>query len=627
MADPKHQHEDNWTAAGMVGMFDTVQRQRDRQQYRRALLFWTLSIVICLGFPLWMTWGKFQDARRQTLLEEWAARRSAADQLVQSNPAIASTLAKADTLREAAMTKIAAESIADLRQGLSLLVKAQMLEQDIRRLRQLLDPVGQTLLETPWHIAAPQIDQQRLQLIEKQTFVVSLLDQGEVLQAEQELADLLKEISRLLRANVEALLTSRTRQAWVRLQHSVPERLLMNPAWEPIHEVGKDAEIGWETGQWTEARTLYTRATERAEQFLESQLDPEEKARILKSDSETIARLETEKADLMQQRAVLETKINSLNQQLAATNGERQTALTQLKDLTLERDILVQNLASYRERIMQLQTERSEFEYQHLQEEGKIPVAAGIEFVLISPGTFKMGSDSEEADKDERPVHVVTISRPFFAGKHEVTIGQVLRWLNSPDVTLEEEWIHFEHETCPILKVGDQYVLNTSSKYGESEHQPMGRISWYGAVAFCDWCSEQDPRYRYRLPTEAEWEYMARAGTTTDFPWGDTVTPSQANIAEIGGVGKTTQVGSYPPNPWGLHDTAGNVWEWCSDWYSGYYYPKSPQADPMGPPSGVTRVVRSGSCFDDLHNSRSCNRHGYNPKYRGNNFGFRVVAD
>lgn len=625
MADPEYQHADNWSAAGIVGMFDSIHRERDRQRHRRILLLWTLAIASCLGLPLWLTWGNYQDARRQTLLEEWESQRMAVEQAVQPHPAITAALKQADALHESSLTKSSAASLADLREGLSLLVKVQNLDRDLHRLRLLLGPLGKTLAETPWHTEAPAIERHRERLYEEYNSLSSLIQHGEVITAEQELAELVKDISQLQCANIEAMHTSRARQAWFRLLHSIPERLLESPTWGIISELGKDAESQWEAGHWYEARTQFTRTTQRAEEFLDTQLQPEEKDRILKNDSDTITQLETERAELLQEINSLKQRINSLNQQLATTNGERQNALTQVETLTAERDHLSQSLAGYREQIEMLQAERSKIEYKYLQEEGKVPVAAGIEFVLIQPGTFDMGSESEEAKHDEKPVHKVTISKPFFAGKYEVTIGQVLRWLNSPEVILDDEWINFDATTSPIIKQGDLYVLNMNSKYGESSRQPMGYISWYGAVAFCDWCSQQDYRFRYRLPTEAEWEYMARAGSTTNFPWGETITHTQANI--VGGPGSTTPVGTYTPNAWGLHDTAGTVWEWCSDWYSGSYYAKSPLTDPVGPSSGVTRVIRSGSCFDESKNARSSARHGYNPKYRGGNFGFRVVAE
>lgn len=176
MAQPNHQHEENWSAAGMVGMFDAVHRERDRKRYRRNLLLWALTITICLGVPLWVTWGKYQDARRMTLLEEFASKRPAAEQLTLTNPAVASALEGADKLREAATSQSPAESIAKLRQTLDLLTTAHNADRDTKRIRELLDPVGQTLLETPWHITSKKIDSEQKRLGQQHKVIVTFLD-------------------------------------------------------------------------------------------------------------------------------------------------------------------------------------------------------------------------------------------------------------------------------------------------------------------------------------------------------------------------------------------------------------------------------------------------------------------
>jgi len=843
MADPiPAHHQDNWSAAGMVGMFDAVHRQRDRARYRRDLLLWCLTVAICLGVPLWITWGKFQDARRQTLLEEFAAHRPAAEQLTLANPAIGKALQQADTLRDAALKTNVAESIANLRQALQRLVEAQSIDRDLKRLRDLLDPLGVTLLETPWHDSSRIIAARVKALGQDQSRIGELLDLGDTPQAEADLAKLLKHVGELQRGNVEAMKTSVSRQQWLRLQASVPQRLVSNPAWNAIRGVGNDGEQEWELGGWTQAHTLYARAVERTEEFLESQLQPDEKAKLLQSDADALARLETEKADLQQKMNALHQHIAELGTQLAATNGERQLALQHVKDLTAERERLKESataattelqqlrplkaqvkdttqalqgaekemaalnaakttaeksvqrletqlaaktaevtalrttaaggggdsavvhasatlaaidsqlatldslpdaaaaatrareqladaldvydkavtskqqalaekylstsqkvrgieatiqqaeatlraglkrldeplasqyaelqgaittaeqgyqtllkevapdhrdavqvkqridglkaqqtrLAPARDRhsgkstpaaselvllcrgqVQELLVERRAAEFARLRASGKVPTAANLEMVPIAPGTFSMGSTGAGASSDEKPVHNVTISKPFYAGKYEVTVGQILTWLNSPGVTLKDEWIELDSSYCPVKKSGSKFELNTGNDFGKSRNQPMVTISWHGAKAFCDWCSQQDSKFKYRLPTEAEWEYMARAGSTTAYPWGDSCTSTQANIS--GGHGKTCNVGQYQPNAWGLYDSVGNVWEWCSDWYDSDYYTSSPSVDPRGPNSGSSVVVRSGSWYGSAVDARSSYRNRTRP--------------
>ncbi|MCA9028578.1 MAG: SUMF1/EgtB/PvdO family nonheme iron enzyme, partial [Planctomycetaceae bacterium] len=222
------------------------------------------------------------------------------------------------------------------------------------------------------------------------------------------------------------------------------------------------------------------------------------------------------------------------------------------------------------------------------------PKAAGIEFVRIEPGTFMMGGN--EGD-DEKPKHRVTITKPFYAGKYEVTVGQALAWLNS-GVTIDADWVTDGGDYSPVKQSGSRWVLNAESKFWSSPEQPMQNISWHGAVAFCEWCTQQDAKFTYRLPTEAEWEYMARTESTTAYPWGDSLNGREANVDGNFPYGSstkgpylevTTKVGAYEPNAFGLYDTVGNVWEWCSDWYGADYYASSPERDPRGPSSGSSR--------------------------------------
>ncbi|PQO43604.1 formylglycine-generating enzyme family protein [Blastopirellula marina] len=267
------------------------------------------------------------------------------------------------------------------------------------------------------------------------------------------------------------------------------------------------------------------------------------------------------------------------------------------------------------------------------------PIAANIEFVRIAPGSFVMGFSSEKrAGIDEAPRHHVQISKPFFAGKFEVTIGQILDWLNSTDVKPQEDWVDLTAVDCPIRKSEGNFVLNTESRFGKSLNHPIVGISWNGANAFCQWCSLKDPNFRYRLPTEAEWEYIARSGKTTDFPWGGwTCNGARANIdgsnhqnSIPGGISKgaTIAVGSYNPNDWGLYDTVGNAKEWCADWYGEEYYSTSPKIDPKGPLRGKQRVVRGGG-WRSIEGTAT-NSFRLLPEYPNvltNEIGFRVVAD
>ncbi len=221
----------------------------------------------------------------------------------------------------------------------------------------------------------------------------------------------------------------------------------------------------------------------------------------------------------------------------------------------------------------------------------------GMKFIYIPPGTFIMGSPSDESDskvKDETQ-HNVKLENGFYIQTTEVTQGQ---------------WKAVMKEYPPGLyfnKCGDNC--------------PVERVSWYDVDNFIKKLNEEEKSDKYRLPTEAEWEYAARAGTTTAYNWGNSADCSKANYGSAGeckGInpGKTIKVASYPPNDCGLYDMHGNVWEWCSDWYNKY---------PGDKTTDGSKVIRGGSWTDNAIKCRSANRHSITPDIMNPNTGFRLV--
>jgi formylglycine-generating enzyme required for sulfatase activity len=256
----------------------------------------------------------------------------------------------------------------------------------------------------------------------------------------------------------------------------------------------------------------------------------------------------------------------------------------------------------------------------------------GMRFVRVPAGEFLMGSPDgdEQADDDERPQHAVRIAQAFYLGVYEVTQTEF-------ESVMDENPSWFSR-----LGGGRDMVAGRNT-----ERFPVEMVSWDDAARFCRRLAEVDAERvagrTYRLPTEAEWEYACRAGGTTRFAWADVITSVEANIADPSANPALPQVtrpvGSYLPNAWGLHDMHGNVWEWCSDWYSAEYYEsfsvreKVPEGrmrdasiiDPLGPAEGNGRVVRGGDYRFDASQARSANRDFTRPTRRDWGNGFRVV--
>ena len=231
------------------------------------------------------------------------------------------------------------------------------------------------------------------------------------------------------------------------------------------------------------------------------------------------------------------------------------------------------------------------------QPETEITNDLGMTFVLIPAGTFMMGSPANEKDRfgDEQQ-HQVTISRPFNLQTTPVTQGQ---------------W---------------ERVMGDNPSYFKEcgEDCPVEQVSWGDAQEFITKLNQMEKTDKYRLPTEAEWEYACRAGSTTRFCFGN----DEAGLGEYGWYrdnfrGKTHPVGKKKPNAWGLYDMHGNVWEWCQDWYG--EYPAGSVSDPTGPHSGTYRVLRGGSWYEDARSARSALLDSGDPDNRDNDTGFRVA--
>jgi formylglycine-generating enzyme required for sulfatase activity/serine/threonine protein kinase len=237
--------------------------------------------------------------------------------------------------------------------------------------------------------------------------------------------------------------------------------------------------------------------------------------------------------------------------------------------------------------------------------------AAGINLVLIRAGTFRMGSPKEEVGRydDEGPQHSVRITRDFYMGSTEVTVGQFRKFVSATGYKTEGEKAQ-----------GSSTWQNNS--YSSTDTQPVVYVSWNDAMAFCQWLSKEEGK-TYDLPTEAEWEYACRGGLDKAYSFGeDAGQLDQYAWFGTNSGGKSHAVGMKRKNSWGLYDMHGNVWEWCRD--GKRTYEDKYIEDPEGPKTG-SRVLRGGSWDDPPRNCRSAYRFGGSPEFRGSNVGFRIV--
>ena len=299
--------------------------------------------------------------------------------------------------------------------------------------------------------------------------------------------------------------------------------------------------------------------------------------------------------------------------------------------------------------------------------------AVGIDFVRIPAGEFLMGSVEDPKTlaqvfpaydparftqlDDEGPVHTVRITRDFWLGRHEVTVAQFRRFVEASGHVPESEadgtgGYGFNPAYDPATSArGDAFEGRDPTYswrnpgFAQGDDHPVVNVSWNDAVAMARWLSATEGA-TYRLPTEAEWEYAARAGTRTRFHTGDDPRTllQGANVFDQAaaphwprwqafaldgqdGFPFTAPVGRFAPNAFGLHDMHGNVWEWCADWHADDTYAHSPVDDPTGPAEGSVRVRRGGSWHTWAFYARSSFRNWNSPETRYTLVGFRLLRE
>lgn len=229
----------------------------------------------------------------------------------------------------------------------------------------------------------------------------------------------------------------------------------------------------------------------------------------------------------------------------------------------------------------------------------------GIEFVQVPFGSFIMGEalrtecDTCNAALDETPRHKVFLSKPFYVSRYEIT---------------QRQWLA---------------LMDSNPSHFQGDDLPVDSVSWNNAQLFIYALNLREKTRAYRLPTEAEWEYAARAGTVTAYSFGE----DPADLTDFGWYVMNSNLATHPvgklaPNPWGLFDMHGNVYEWCQDRYLADYYTRAPSRNPTGPSAGEgNRVRRGGYWGSSARNLRSSDRDSFPPDLPASNTGFRLVMD
>jgi formylglycine-generating enzyme required for sulfatase activity len=310
-----------------------------------------------------------------------------------------------------------------------------------------------------------------------------------------------------------------------------------------------------------------------------------------------------------------------------------------------------------------------------LQAAEQITNSIGMKLVLIPAGEFQMGAEESPSDtlsafpyasrkwlEGETPRHRVRITKAFYMGECEARLKDFVKFCQAAKYKIEAE-----RDGRPSWGyINGQLVESPNFRpwrpgWEQTQDHPVNYVTWNDAVAFCEWLSQREGM-KYRLPTEAEWEYACRAGTTTSYWCGND--PEElaaiANVADQDAKNRlensviavfdkegkmtsttmpfpylsrrdgyvfTARVARFRPNAFGLHDMHGNVWEWCQDWYAEDYYAKSPVDDPQGPREGSSRVLRGGGWNNTPVSVRSAARDVEHPSFRLHSVGFRVVRE
>lgn len=362
----------------------------------------------------------------------------------------------------------------------------------------------------------------------------------------------------------------------------------------------------------------------------------------------------------LKESLVAETKQGNLDNALEIRSAIRffkklRPDAADLKTLTLENERLRKKVSELEKGPSQsTQTSTKKDQADPSSKPSELTDSVGMKLRLIPAGKFMMGVSQDKLVAmfkgvqtghytDEMPKHRVRISKPFYMGVHEVTVGQFRQFVDETKYVTNAErdasggW---GYDGKGAFIAGKKFSWR-STGFDQEDDQPVVNVTWFDAVEFCKWLSEKEG-VEYQLPTEAQWEYSCRAGMDRMFSGDESpnVLMSIANIADAtlhpkltkgvhnklsDGCAFTNVVGQYQANRFGLHDMVGNVSEWCLDWHDKDYYKRSPSRDPNGADRGQGRVLRGSGFQGSTWQSRSADRSSFAPNHRAIDLGFRVI--
>jgi formylglycine-generating enzyme required for sulfatase activity len=266
--------------------------------------------------------------------------------------------------------------------------------------------------------------------------------------------------------------------------------------------------------------------------------------------------------------------------------------------------------------------------YQKNKQESLNKLTGGIDLVYVRGGSFEMGS--EKGESDEKPMHSITLSN-YFIGKYEVTVGQFRKFIAATGYKTSADinggsylWNGSQWKLQPGINW--EYDALGFKRPETEENHPVIHVSWTDALEYTKWLSSVTGK-AFRLPTEAEWEFAARGGMSSNgYTFAGSNDINQVAWSLDNKSNQTFPVGKKQPNELGIYDMTGNVWEWCNDWYDADYYAKSPSTNPQGSKSGLFKVIRGGSWGGLSNFNRVTFRYRYFPGNRGKFNGFRIAA-